>query len=176
MGFGKNKTGAIVRESTTQALGALAARAAIFMAGPTLTEDFRMLKSEITCFVDSLTAGQGDFLQLYLVQSGVSLAQAEAAIETTGPLQRGNRDGEEIAERFVRGYGITLPHQHDGETEAMFVDAINGTPTIVAKPRWTMPNRVGTASWNYMIFNAGATLTTGSTARLRATHYGVWLS
>ncbi len=176
MGFGKDKKGVIVRESNSQALGALAANAAIFVSGPVLVEDFRMLKSEISSHVDSLTAGQGGGLRLYLVQAGLTLAQAETAIETTGPLTRGDRTDEEVAERFVKIIGQTPMPQDAANTEAEFRDSHSDGMLIVAKPRWTFPNIPTESSWNYMVFNAGKLLTTGSTVRMKATHYGVWLN
>ncbi len=175
MGFGKDNKGVMIRESNSQALGALAANAAIFVSGPTLTEDFRMLKSEISAVVDSLTAGEGGNLRLYLVQAGLTLAEAEAAIETTGPLRRGDRADDEIAERFVKVIGQTPEPPDAAGTDLAFRDPHTDALLIVAKPRWTFPNLVGESSWNYMVFNAGGTLTTGSSVRMKNTHYGIWI-
>lgn len=176
MGFGKNNTGVIIRESNSQALGALAQNAGIFVSGPILTEDFRMLKSEISAVIDSLTAGEGDHVRLYLVQAGLTLAQAEACIETTGPLNRGDRAEVELAERYVKLLGQTGPVQHAAAGEAAFRDAFTDALAIVAKPRWTFPNVPTESSWNYMVYNAGSGLTTGSSIRSKNTHYGVWLN
>ncbi len=52
MGFGKDKKGSILMESRSQALGALAADAGILIGTKlALTEDFRMLKSNVHAMV-----------------------------------------------------------------------------------------------------------------------------
>jgi len=60
MGFGKNNKGTMIREVVAgSALGALAQNGGVFITGPTLVEDFRLLKSEMAAVVDNLTATEG---------------------------------------------------------------------------------------------------------------------
>ncbi len=176
MGFGKDNKGVMLRESVAgAALGALAQNAGVLISGPTLIEDFRMLKAEIAAVVVALQASEGIGLQLYLVQQDLSLAEAEACIETEGPVGPSDRTAMETAERFVRYIGAIDPATGISATEKQMVDGYTGAPLMVAKPRWTFPNVSTEVSWNWMIFNLGATLTTGATLQLKATHYGVWL-
>ncbi len=176
MGFGKDGKGAILREQSSQALGALAANTGILMAGMTLTEDFRLLKSEITALIVGLTAAESTGLQLYLVQQALTLAQAEACIEANGPSGREDRPGEEQAERFVRLIGIAND-DGGGDSNVQMIGGDDGDQGVIMriKPRWTFPNVDSAVSWNWMIYNHGVVITTGSTMKLLATHYGVWL-
>ncbi len=169
MGFGKQGTGAMIREDSSVALGTLNAKTGILIGSPTISEDFRILKSRIMAHVDGITTDEGP-LSLYLVNGELSLAECEEAIETEGPLDRNDRKNQETAERYVQpvGWFINLP----GGVAAVLV-AEGGSPVVEHKPRWSFSNPEG---WDYMVYNESAgNLQTGASAFLKATHYGVWI-
>lgn len=82
---------------------------------------------------------------------------------------------EEIASRWVRRIAALMPPTVN-ETERMFVNKYGG-PLIEFNPRWTFRRgRTSTeGGWNWAVYNDGVTITTGSTIRILATHYGVWV-
>ncbi len=82
MGFGKDGKGAIVKEQTTFALGALAARDVIGAASAVeLDMDFRILRSDITAVAVAVTSLEGQGLILYMTEGDLTDAQIEANIE-----------------------------------------------------------------------------------------------
>lgn len=170
MGFGKDGKGVILRQSISEALLTLANDTAIFITvKPDILERFRMLKSEIIGNVEGLTAGEGRGLSLWLADGDLTLAETEAAIEGAGPLGPNDPVAAAIAERFVMPVGVVgggqpLAHIHDGHT--------NG-PIVVTKPRWTFSR---SKSWNWVLYNMGASLTTGATVNLRVKNFGVWVT
>ncbi len=176
MGFGKDGKGAIIKEKVDFTLGALAGQAPQLANSTVLLDsDFRILKSIVTATLTGLTTGEGNGLHLYMTQGDLSVGEVEANIEQSGPLRMGDRDLMEIAERWVRLLG-TL----EGEavpTERMFHNEEDGS-ILKINPRWTF-RRGRTASeggWNWVVYNNGVTITTGSTIRILATHYGVWVT
>ncbi len=171
MGFGKQGTGTIIRENVTTALGALAAQAAIDLTGEFLTEDFRDLKATGVVTVTGLTAGEGKGLQLYMTNGELTAAEMEEAVELNGPADRNDRLSQERAERWVRLVG-TVSRMDPADTEAVFMNP-EGGHILVVKPRWTFSNPEG---WGWVIYNDGATLTTGASGLVKMTHYGVWVT
>ncbi len=172
MGFGKNNTGVIIRETATIALGTLAQNASIPFGSAiqnALEEDFRMLKSEVFCVVDGLTSGEGDGLCLTLVNGELSSAEIAECLLADGPKDRNDRVAVEKAERFVKVIGMI---NADG-TAGMMLGNPGGGPHIIVKPQWTFSDPEG---WAWTIFNLGSALQTGSTAKLTATSYGVWVT
>ncbi len=160
-------------ESRSQALGNLAQGGGVLISTKlAITEDFRMLKSHITCILTALTAGEAQGLGLYLINGDLSLAEAEAKIETEGPVSRHDRIGAETAERFVRKVGFLGNNVDPASTTQVFLDVHTGAPMCTAKPRWTFGH---TTSWQWMIYNHGLTLTTGATAQLKVENFGVWV-
>ena len=171
MGFGKNNTGVIIREQASQAIGTLAANTALIIASGdlTITEDFRMLKSEIIAHVDALTSTEGEGLILGICNGDLTVAQIAAVMQLDGPSDFSDRDGIEVAERFVKA--ISQLDTRD-LTNAVFKNE-NGGPIIVIKPRWSFSNTHG---WNFFVYNDGANaFTTGAVVRLIMTHFGVWI-
>ncbi len=172
MGFGKDGKGVIIREARTQALGGLAnATGIIIGANLALTDSFRMLKSVGHFHIDGLTAGQAGGLTLWLANGDLSLAEAEAAIELSGPLDRSARTENEIAQRFVKIVGAVIDPDM-GDDESTFRDAHTGAPVIITKPRWTFGQ---TTAWNWIVYNNGEVITTGATVRIRTQNFGVWV-
>ncbi len=172
MGFGKDGKGAILRESLTQALGALGSKSAIRILTDkmTLGEDFRMLKLIASCFGEGFTDGQPDDLFVGICNGELSDAEIAAALVTNGPSDRNTRTEVESAERMVQIIGA-LNVMNDDEKAWCLNE--QGGPMLVHKPRWTFSNPEG---WNYFIYNNGSALTTGASVRLLATEYGVWVT
>ncbi len=171
MGFGKDNKGVIIREARSQALGALAAQAGILIGTKlAITDSFRMLKAIGNFTIDGLTTVEGNGLLLYIANGDLSLAEAEAAIELSGPLDRSDRVNGPIAERFVMLVGAI--RAGGNQVEQSFVDAHTGTPVIVTKPRWTFGSN---DSWNWIVYNNGVAITTGATVKLRVQAFGVWV-
>ncbi len=175
MSFGKDGKGIIVKEQTTITLGGLAGQAAVLINALQLDNDFRILKTDLTCVLTGLTTGEGNGLLLYMTQGDLTVTDVEANIELSGPLSPGDRPSIEIADRWVRRLGAM-----DGEavsTERMMHNEGDG-PLLTINPRWTFRRRrtATEGGWNWVIYNDGVTITTGATARLIATHYGVWVT
>ncbi len=175
MGFGKDGKGAILREQVSLSLSTLAAQAAVLANGLQLDENFRILKSEITCVVTGLTTTEGNGLILYLTNGDLSVTEVEECIEANGPLRPSDAVASERAERWVRRIGAT--RGTEVATEHVMANATGG-PLLDIKPRWTF-SRARTATeggWNWVVYNDGIILTTGAVAHILATHYGVWVT
>ncbi len=174
MGFGKNNTGVIIREDGTGSdLGALANNdMGLLAAGPQVTEDFRMLKNELLSFISGLTAGEGLGLWLGIAQGGLTLSEIEGAIESNGPLDDHNMSEEEVVLKPVWVIG-RIEKLALSDVEAIFVDAMTGSPLITSKHRWTYGDNA--SGWNYFVYNLGVALTSGSTIKLMGRSFGVWV-
>ncbi len=173
MGFGKGNQGIIVRERASQALGTLADGVVILLGGLTPTEDFRMLKSEVIAYIIGLTAGDDMNGLLFGIANGeLSVAEIKECLEIAGPLDRNDRDGHEKALRNVKILGA-IGQIGETDTVAQFKNE-NGGPTLINKHRWTYNNPEG---WSYFLYNnTGSAMITGSTCKLYATNYGVWVT
>lgn len=172
MGFGKDNKGAIIKEQISVGLLALGGNDVIVFTGPTnLEEDFRIIKTEAFCHITGLTSSEGGALQLGLSNGNLSAAEIEESIEAGGPLNPSDRIRSERAERFYKWFGGTLSGAIAINTERGFVNE-NGGPQMSKTVRWTFSD---TENWSWFIHNLGTVLTTGVTARLVATHYGVWV-
>ncbi len=170
MGFGKDGKGVIIIESRPQALGALGAGGGILIGTKLATlERFRMLKSEMWATITGLTSGEGTGLILGLADGDLTLAEIEGAIETDGPLGPNDITGENIAMRPVWKIGAV---DRETGTEAIFENE-HGGHMLIVKPRWTFAR---TKSWNWFVYNLGASLTTGGTVNIRGKHFGVWVT
>ncbi len=172
MGFGKNGTGAIIKERNSVALGTLGQNIAIKIDGASvaITEDFRLLKSEIFCEIDALTSGEGSGLMLGIADDELSTAEIAEAINLSGPVDRNDNVNTERAMRPV--WLISALDELGGATVGRFHGKSGGS-MMEWKKRWTFSNPEG---WVFFVWNEKAALTTGATARLVATHYGVWLA
>ncbi len=170
MGFGKDGTGAIIRENTLVSLGALAAGDVVRFPTIGIGEDFRIMKSQITAFVEALTADQGQGLLFGIANAELSVSEIEECLDLSGPTDMNDRISVERAERNVK-----VLSQAESNPESSLQRQFRGegaSPILVSKHRWTYSNPEG---WNFFIYNDGLTLTTGATARLQATHYGMWV-
>ncbi len=176
MGFGKDGKGAIVKEQTSIALGALAAQDMAGIDSAVLLDmDFRILRSDITAVIAGLAATQGIGLILYMTEGDLSVSEAEVNVEQNGPIRLGQQIEEEIASRWVRRVGVTI--RDPVATELVFSNKYGGA-MLEATPRWTFrrARTAGEGGWNWAIYNSGVTLTTGAIVDLTATHYGVWVA
>lgn len=172
MGFGKNGRGAIIRENVLITVGSLAANTGILANGGSrisdnLQEDFRILKTEIVLSKINQTTDEAS-LSLWMVDGELSLAEASAAIQNGGPLDRNDRDQQERAERWVKPVCILLAS----------TDITAGAGTayqvpIVIKPGWTFSDP---EAWDWMIFNQGEASAGATLVRMLVTHYGVWVT
>lgn len=168
---------AILAESRTQALGALANNTAILIGTKlAVTTPYRMLKALVNLNLVSLTGTQGGALFLGLARGDLTVGEIGEALLVNGPLGPGAVIEKEKAMRRVWlvaravARGIELV---DIQLEPLYLDKDDkGGCGIVVKPRWTFDE--GT-SWNWFIWNAGTALTTGATARLFTKLFGVWV-
>ncbi len=168
MGFGKDGKGVIIREANEITLGALASRAAVKNdAGLALTDDFRMLRSEIRWAIEGATQVDGDGpIALGIANDILSVAEIAACLNVDGPLGPNDRPTAELAERGVFLFGEPIafkPTSAGDETEGV----------MELKQRWTYNNPAG---WAFFGYNMGSgALTTGGIIRLNMIHYGVWV-
>ncbi len=170
MGFGKDGKGVIIRETRSQALGALSSSTGILIGSKLNTlERFRMLKSQISAVITSLTTGEGIALDLYLVDGAFSLADFELSIENNGPLGPNDTEEEETSERFSIYAGSTPDPIAETET---IVQNFHGGAMMELMPRWTFSR---TKSWNWILYNNGVALTTGASIKIKAKDFGVWV-
>ena len=169
MGFGKNNTGAIVREHQTQALGALGADTVIKIGGVSITEDFRILKSIVAAHCTGLTDREGAGLLLGIANGELSVTEIKECLEADGPVDRNDALGSEHAERQAHIVG-QLDFQD--AIAGVFKGEMGGSP-ITDKFRWTYSDPEG---WDWFIYNSGPILTTGGSATVVATNYGVWVT
>ncbi len=177
MGFGKDGKGAIVKEQTTLTVLGLAARDAVGVDSAVILDmDFRILRSDITAVLVGATSLEGQGLILYMTEGDLTVAESEVNIEQNGPVRLGEQIAEEVASRWVRRVGITTGPTVN-ETERVFRNKYGGG-LLDLEPRWTFRRgRTGTeGGWNWVIYNDGVALTTGSTLHILCTHYGVWVT
>ncbi len=172
MGFGKNNTGVIIRETDALALTTIGALTAKIFTGLGITEDFRSMKIEVVAHVDGLTAGEGNGLCLGIANGELSATEVTECLNADGPLDRNDRLAQERAERFCKIFA-TVGLQTATAAAMVFIGK-GGSYVLEVKPNWTFSNPEG---WSFFVFNNDpAALTTGATVSLAATHYGVWLT
>ncbi len=175
MGFGKDGKGVIIREDSTQNLDTLAAQTGIIMTGGSevganLVNRFRIIKTRVMASIGGATFSSGDGpIEIYLVDGDLSLAEFEESITGAGPLGPNDRISAERSERFSMLMGsIAFIPQNTGPG-AMLNQGIPIEKVI----RWTFAPLKG---WNWIAFNRGSPLTTGSTLAVTAKHFGVWVT
>lgn len=173
MGFGKQGTGVIIRNTTADALGALTQNDVVKLDAITMGEDFRMLKSQIFSSISGLTAGEGIGLLFGVCNGELSVAEIAECLTTDGPTDRNDRVLEEQANRFVQLLGRYLPSGHQTSPTELILFGEGGQPFVEHKPRWTFSNPEG---WDYFVINMSTAITTGATAVMMNRHYGVWVT
>ncbi len=171
MGFGKDGKGAMLRDSSTVALGTLASNTSLIVGGLTMAEDFRILRSDIVALVANLTAGEGNGLLFGIANGELTAAEIAESLNIGGPLDRNDRVPQERVERNVKVLSSLTPAQAD--TIKTFLND-EGGPIIHSKHRWTYSNPDG---WNFFVHNMGSgAFTTGAVVDIHATHFGVWVT
>ncbi len=172
--------GKIIIEVQTVSLATLADQTALKFTSLTLTEDFRILKSEIVAGVigiDDEDVFQG--LLFGIANGELTVAEIAAAITAGGPLDRNDRQNAEEASRWVKVLSAARPNTANNAASAHSVIPLmfpnpEGGPMIVSKDRWTYSDPEG---WSFFVFNnTGSPMVTGAQARLTAKHFGVWVT
>ncbi len=152
-------------------MGTLANNTAIKLSnGVALSEDFRVLKSEVIAILRGLVPDQGEGLMLGICNGELTVAEIAETLTTDGPGDRNDRVNQERAERAV--WIIGTPSVISSDTTTNMVGQ-NGSTLIEWKKRWTFSDPEG---WDFFIFNLGTALTTGANVNLLATNYGVWVT
>lgn len=174
MGFGKDGKGVILHElEVTTSLGTLASLAALKLAGPSMDHKFRILRTDVGCYI--IDAGSTkDVTGLWFGIANGDLTAAEIGEALTSvPTGPNDAIGNERAQRNVKLLGILdVRGAPVAGTSFMFVGP-EGSPLMVNKHRWTYHE---TEMWDWFIFNnTGSDMTTGALATLTATHFGVWV-
>ncbi len=162
---------AIIKEQTSFTLGALVAKDLVAGSGPVLAAGFRIVKTVWVATITGLTSNEGVGLVLGIANGDLSASLIEASLEAGGPKFRGDRDFEELANRFTKMLGMTQATLVSG-VETAIIGPEGGSPSESIL-RWSFP--LGTTGWKWFLYNLGGTLTTGASLNLLATHYGVWL-
>ncbi len=171
MGFGKDGKGIIIREQRSVNLSTLAAGAAILVGTKlAMTDDFRMLRSEVQAHLAGGTAGDVEGLIFGLADGDLTVAEIAATILANGPLDANDIVTGNIAMRPVWNMGVAITN-FDG-TDGFYQGEAN-SPMLIVKPRWTFS---ATKSWNWFVFNdTGSALTTGASTFILAKNFGVWV-
>ncbi len=162
---------AIIKDNTIVTLGALSGQAVAAQAGPVLKQGYRIVKTIWSAVAIGLTAAEATGLILGLANNDLTAAQIKESLEAGGPLNRGDRDLEEKANRFTKQMGM-METPLVAATESRFKGPEGGSPTE-SKIMWSFP--LGNAGFKWWIYNLGTGLTTGASVRVLATHMGVWL-
>lgn len=171
--------GKIITEVQTLALGTQADQDALAMSQLTLSEDFRILKTEVQgIVVDFDDSPPIVGLMLGIANGELSNTEIAQAVTAQGPLDRNDRTAAERASRFVKIVGAAVPvpvHVSSSATKQnCYFAGKDGGPIITFNPRWTFSDPEG---WVWFIFNnTGSAMVTGATARLIAKHFGVWVT
>lgn len=170
MGFGKDGKGAILRESGAITLSTLAANTALKDASPlAITEDFRIIKSQIFVQLEGDADGPAQPLIFGICSDELSVTEISECIEAEGPLDREDRLKVERAERPV----FEICQFDELQSDAITKVPNNGMP-IEKVLRWTFSN---TSGWSFFVYNFGSgACVDGGVVRFRAKHYGVWVT
>ncbi len=171
MGFGKDNKGAMIREGQRGAVGeVLSAKVKKFASLVVLEEDFRILKSNIVCYIEDADAGDGAGLMFGICNGELTETEIEECLEATGPVDRNDRLAQEKAERNVKILGAVL----DPVGAQIVFSGVEGGPLIESKHRWTYSNPEG---WAWFIYNnSNTSIAIGANFVLEATHFGVWVT
>lgn len=173
MGFGKNGKGSIISEHPNQALLTLATETGIILAsdevGAAILERFRLIKTEVVASIQGgVFASTDGPLELILFDGNFTLAEISASILNVGPVGPNETEEEEQTDRFWKSFGLVSFIAEDSGGGAL----LNMGRVTAETIRWTFARTKG---WRWLVFNWGAALTTGSTFKLRAKHFGVWV-
>ena len=173
-GFGKDGRGIILYElEVTTSLGALANLAAIKLAGPSMEHKFRILRSDVECYLIDATTTKDVTGLIFGIANGDLSATEIAEAMTAVPTEPNDAVTSERAQRNIKVLGVLdVRGAPVAGTSFMFVGP-EGSPMMQNKHRWTYhPIEM----WDWFVFNnTGSDLTIGALATLSATHYGLWV-
>ncbi len=168
MGFGKNNTGVILRDTYGDAIGALNAGTAVKIGATALEEDFRLIKAEILASIIGLQSVEVECLILGICDNELSNQEIEDCLKGR-VMNRNDHSENEVVNRPV--FPIAVQQKGHNATSVLFHE--DGKPAI-SKKRWTYSNDDG---FSLFVYNGGSqNLTNGATLRGIATFYGVWVS
>lgn len=167
-GFGKDSKGQILYQDIEVAVGAVSQSTSKLLDNYDLTEDFRLLKTEIMMMKwSALTAGEGEFATIFLYDGELTEAELTDCI-TADPTDRNDNAKLEQSHRFNKPIGSMTNHPNDN-TRAV----LEGYhPGLSIEPRWTFSAPEG---WSIGLYTQVA-ITTGSTFRALLKHFGVWVT
>lgn len=168
MGFGKDNKGVIIREKPTITLGTLNAATAIKqtsggVAG-SMGEDFRLIKTEVFIYVEGANVDEGP-ITVGIADENLTVAEIAECLATEGPKDRNENAESEQSHRPV--WELVVIENDSAER--------GGVHQPIEKVlRWTFSAAEG---WCWFAYNdSGAQLAGGTIVRIRAKHFGVWLS
>lgn len=166
-GFGKDGRGQILYQEVKVAPGACSAGACLLLDNYDITEDFRLIKTQVAmCWAAALTAGEGEGIVLLLYDGELSLAELAECV-TADPVDRNDNKELEMSHRLCHLLGSFQDHLNDATRARLSRDL-----PFEVEPRWTFSAPEG---WSLGIYCQRA-LTTGSTFRFLLKHYGVWVT
>ncbi len=174
IGFGKDGKGAILYDSISTDMGALAANDVAEILGQyhdVLVDDFRIIKTEYFVSVNGAQAivlEDGPLL-FGMADAALTGAQIEECLESV-VLNRGAVPEEEQAMRPVWPLEIFTLMDVDAGNGAMKPGPLKGS----FNPRWTFRNPEGFTYWVYNM--SSAAIATGSVIEGLFKHFGVWLT
>ncbi len=163
---------AIIRETAVITLATLGDVTAIKATqAVSITDDFRIIKSEYRAFATGVTTQEFFGMNLYLVNDDLTAQQISNALVNDGPTNSSDRDKIEASNRFVKLMGHSETSERANTVIAFKGPQNNEVMSEVV--RWSFNKGVG---WNWAVFNnSGGALTTGGLVKIIATHYGVWI-
>lgn len=154
---------AALKASVVLALATLADDTVISVAGPTLTQAFEVISTELTVAMRNHTADEGP-IDYGLNQSGLTTTEVLEALDAS-PTSEIDVPAIEHTKRKVRIYGVfdgALPEEkvNDGSPvrKKMWVPVPDGDPL----PEIWFRNR------------SGGALTTGTIMEIQVTYFGYW--
>lgn len=166
-GFGKDGKGVILNERAVITLGALGSSVTKKSDSQlTFGEDFRLIKSEYWVAYEGLTAGETPII-IGIADNELSVTEIAECL-AAAPVDRNDNLGNEQAHRPVFPFAV-IPDHNDG-----IRGALNNGKAIEKTLRWTFSDTEGFTLFAHN--DTGATLTTGGIIRIRAKHYGVWVT
>ncbi len=169
MGFGKDGKGVIITHNDEITLLTLADNTALKQDTIlSMDENFRMIKAEIRGVMRGVQSSEGP-IDLFLCNNELTVPQIEEATSASGPINRGDRQAAEQAERYVQLIGT-----FSGDLSTDELLGADGQRGVITKTiRWTFSAQNG---WCLAAINrSGGALTTGGTIRLYQKFYGVWV-
>ncbi len=150
---------------TNVSLVTLATNTGILLAGPAMTLGGRCLSIRLNATVHGMTAGDGPHA-LYITDKSLSLLEFEEYLEAGGPV---NPEDTVSAERASRGrrlryLGLLIPSGNGTVSGLSLMDLSLGGL------RFTRSS----AGWQFVIYNRGKAMETGSVGRVWASVFLRW--